>query len=82
MTKSDDLSVRISVVDTGIGIEPEHLPKIFNRFHRTEQARAFHPQGMGLGFSIVKSIMDLHGGSITVQSEPAKGTCVTLVFKF
>jgi two-component system heavy metal sensor histidine kinase CusS len=80
MRKSDDRSVQIEIRDTGIGIEPEHLPKIFNRFYRTEQARAFHPQGTGLGFSIVKSIMDLHGGMITVQSEHGKGTCVTLTF--
>jgi two-component system, OmpR family, heavy metal sensor histidine kinase CusS len=78
--KFDDRSVQIEIRDTGIGIDPEHLPKIFNRFYRTEQARAFHPQGTGLGFSIVKSIVDLHGGTVKVQSEPGKGTCVTFTF--
>ncbi len=80
MEKADDQSVMIEVADTGIGIEPEHLPKIFNRFYRTERARCHYPQGTGLGFSIVKSIMDLHGGTFTVQSKPEKGTIVTLKF--
>ncbi len=76
----DDQSVRISVEDTGIGIEPESLGRIFDRFFRTDRARTEHPQGTGLGFSIVKSIMDLHGGTVTVRSEVDKGTTVTLVF--
>jgi len=80
MGKGDDGSVWVKISDTGIGIEPEHLPKIFNRFFRTERARDQYPQGTGLGFSIVKSIMDLHGGSLSVQSQPGKGTAVTLTF--
>ncbi len=77
---SDDVSVEIEVADTGIGIEPECLPDIFKRFYRTERARTHYPQGTGLGFSIVKSIMDLHGGSVSVRSEPGKGTAVTVTF--
>jgi two-component system, OmpR family, heavy metal sensor histidine kinase CusS len=78
--KLEDGSALIEVSDTGIGIEPEHLPKIFNRFYRTEQARSHYPHGTGLGFSIVKSIMELHNGSVTIQSQPGKGTTVALVF--
>jgi two-component system heavy metal sensor histidine kinase CusS len=78
--KQDNGPVLIRVSDTGIGIEPENLPKIFNRFFRTERAREHHPEGTGLGFSIVRSIMELHGGSVSVQSEPGRGTTVVLVF--
>jgi two-component system heavy metal sensor histidine kinase CusS len=74
--RNDDRSVEIEVADTGIGIEPECLPNIFKRFYRTERARTHYPQGTGLGFSIVKSIMDLHGGTVSVRSAPGKGTTV------
>jgi two-component system heavy metal sensor histidine kinase CusS len=77
---SDDGTVTIDVEDSGIGIAAEDMPKIFNRFYRSEQARTHYPQGAGLGFSIVKSIMDLHGGTIKVQSESEKGTTVSLEF--
>jgi len=70
----------ITVADTGIGIEPENLSRIFDRFYRTPKARSLHPQGTGLGFSIVRSIMELHGGTVTVKSGPASGTAVTLEF--
>ena len=76
----DDGAVRVDISDTGMGIEAEHLAQVFDRFFRTERARAEHPQGTGLGFSIVKSIMDLHGGVVTVQSEIGKGATVTLRF--
>lgn len=78
--KLDNSSVCIDVIDTGIGIEAKDLPNIFHRFYRSERARIHYPQGTGLGFSIVKSIMDLHGGTISVQSEPTKGTTVSLKF--
>ena len=77
---SQTTSLQITVIDTGIGIEPENLSRIFDRFYRTPKARSLHPQGTGLGFSIVKSIMELHGGNVTVKSEPASGTAVTLEF--
>ena len=78
--KFDAQSITISVIDTGIGISPEHLPKIFDRFYRADLARSQYPQGTGLGLSIVKSIMELHHGSVCVTSEPSKGTKVTLCF--
>jgi two-component system, OmpR family, heavy metal sensor histidine kinase CusS len=72
--------VEITFRDSGIGIEPENLPRIFDRFYRTPKARSLHPQGMGLGFSIVKSIMELHGGNVQVSSEVQSGTSVVLKF--
>jgi two-component system, OmpR family, heavy metal sensor histidine kinase CusS len=66
------------VKDTGSGIAAEHLPRVFDRFYRAESSRS--SEGVGLGLSLVKSIMDLHGGSAQIESEPGRGTSVTLSF--
>ncbi len=66
--------VRITVVDTGVGIAPEDLPHIFDRFWRVDRARTRAAGGSGLGLSIAKSIAEAHGGSISVESEPGKGS--------
>lgn len=73
-------TVVITVSDTGIGIEPSSLEKISERFYRTERARAMNAQGSGLGLAIVKSIMDLHSGSLKVESTPGEGTTVRMEF--
>jgi signal transduction histidine kinase len=70
--------VAVSVEDTGHGIEPEHLPHLFERFYRTDWARAKDSGGTGLGLSIVKEIAEAHGGSISVISEVNKGSIFTL----
>ncbi len=75
----DDGAAVFEVQDTGPGIDPEHIPRLFDRFFRCDPARSSHPAGAGLGLSIVKSVVDLHGGAITVQSEPGAGTRVTMV---
>lgn len=64
----------ISVCDTGIGIAPEDLPHIFERFFRADPARSRDRGGSGLGLAIVKSIVEEHGGSISVESTPGKGS--------
>jgi two-component system heavy metal sensor histidine kinase CusS len=69
-----------TVSDTGIGIHPEDIPNIFNRFFRAESARTLDATGSGLGLAIVKSIMDLHGGTVEIKSVPSQGTSVTLLF--
>jgi len=68
----------VSVKDTGRGIAAEHLPRVFDRFYRADPSRS--SQGVGLGLALVKSIMDLHGGSAQIASEPGRGTTVTLTF--
>ena len=64
----------ISVCDTGIGIAPEDLPHIFERFFRADPARSRDRGGSGLGLAIVKSIVEEHGGSIQVESAQGKGS--------
>jgi two-component system heavy metal sensor histidine kinase CusS len=71
-------TLKISVSDTGCGISPEHLEKVFDRFYRVDTSR--NSQGSGLGLAIVKSIMQLHGGSVAIESQPNEGTTVTLSF--
>ena len=73
-------TVRVQVRDTGIGIAPEHLPHVLDRFYRVERTRTKHSGGTGLGLSIVKAVMDLHGGYVEIASQPGSGTHVTLVF--
>ncbi|GIP31813.1 cell wall metabolism sensor histidine kinase WalK [Paenibacillus sp. J2TS4] len=66
--------LRITVTDTGPGIEPEHLPHLFDRFYRTDEARARFNGGMGLGLAIAKGFVTAHDGSIDVESTLGKGT--------
>jgi two-component system heavy metal sensor histidine kinase CusS len=73
-------AIRVEVSDTGCGIPAEHLPRVFDRFYRVEKARTRGTGSMGLGLSIVKTIMDLHGGVGHIFSEPGRGTRVSLLF--
>src|SRR5437773_10789916 len=68
----------VAVRDNGSGIAPEHLPRVFDRFYRAESSRG--SDGAGLGLALVKSIVDLHGGTAKVQSGIGRGTTVTLAF--
>ena len=69
---------RLRISDTGIGIPAAALPHIFDRFYRVDQARTREEGGSGLGLSIVKQIIEAHGGSVGVESEIGIGTMMTL----
>lgn len=71
--------VLIRVIDSGTGIELEHLPHIFDLFYRADAARALDAGGIGLGLSIVKMVAEAHRGSVTVQSAPGEGSVFTLM---
>jgi len=75
-----DHAVEIIVSDTGCGIAPAYIPCIFDRFYRVDGARPRQGQSTGLGLAIVRSIMQLHGGTASIDSEPGQGTTVTLTF--
>jgi two-component system, OmpR family, sensor kinase len=64
----------LSVSDTGAGIAPEHLPHVFERFYKVDTARAAESTGSGLGLSITKAIVERHGGTIRVTSQPGQTT--------
>lgn len=71
--------IRIDVVDTGIGIPAEHLPFILDAFYRVDDSRSRKIAGSGLGLSIVKTIIESYGGTISVSSENMKGTKVSIL---
>jgi signal transduction histidine kinase len=65
---------RIDVVDTGVGIDPAELPHIFDRFYRGSRANEARGSGSGLGLAIVRSIVDMHGGTVVVESRVGEGS--------
>src|SRR5262249_15998579 len=68
LLKRLDSQVEISIIDTGEGISPEFLPYIFNRFEQADASPARHHGGLGLGLSIVKQLVELHGGGVRAKS--------------
>ena len=75
-----DERIVFTVEDTGIGIEPEEIPRIFDRFHRIRSDPKLNIKSTGLGLSIVKGVVDLHGGNIEVYSTMDKGTTFSISF--
>ena len=80
-TEDGDGSVRVSVADTGIGIPFKDLPRIFERFYRVDEARTREQGGTGLGLAIVKHIVQLHGGHVSVTSDPGQGSVFSFTLK-
>ena len=71
--------VRIRVVDTGTGLHPEDLPHLFKRFYRSRFAQ--DTPGIGLGLPLAKSIVEVHGGTLEVESELGRGTAFTILLR-
>lgn len=72
--------LKIDVTDTGYGIPPDDLPRMFNKFTRAKNAPVYQPDGNGLGLFIVKGFVEKLGGEITVKSKLGKGTTFTITF--
>jgi signal transduction histidine kinase len=70
--------VKVTVHDTGIGIAKEDLPKIFEKFYQVDSTQSGQIRGFGLGLYYAKEFIRLHGGNVMIESEPWKGTAVTI----
>jgi len=75
---TDERFAIVKVSDTGIGISPDDLPHIFERFYRADRTRSRERGGSGLGLAIVQSIVQEHQGTIEVESTPGRGSTFTL----
>ena len=78
--RGDGHGVWIGVRDTGIGIAPEHVPRIFERFYRVDPARSREAGGTGLGLSIVRHLAEAHGGRVKAESAQGRGTTIAALF--
>ena len=77
---STDENLNLQVKDTGLGIPPEHLPRLTERFYRVDRSRSRESGGTGLGLAIVKHVMQRHGGQLQITSTAGQGSCFNLVF--
>jgi signal transduction histidine kinase/DNA-binding NarL/FixJ family response regulator/Tol biopolymer transport system component len=71
-------SLELSISDTGVGIPPEALDKVFDRFYQVDASQTREQEGTGIGLALTKELIDLHGGTIAVTSQPGKGTTFTV----
>jgi two-component system phosphate regulon sensor histidine kinase PhoR len=71
---------RLTVNDTGVGIAPEHIPRLTERFYRVDKSRNRDSGGTGLGLAIVKHVLQRHGASLSIESEPGKGSAFSCFF--
>ena len=71
---ADAAGATFSVVDNGVGVDAKDLPFIFERFRQVDGSATRAYRGMGIGLALAKAYVELHGGTITVESQPGKGT--------
>ncbi|WP_370370152.1 SpoIIE family protein phosphatase [Catenulispora sp. GP43] len=77
-----DGQAQVEVADTGIGVAPDQMPRLFERFHRIQSARSRSTEGSGIGLALAKELIALHGGSITAASVVGEGTSLTIRLPF
>ena len=75
-------SLVVRVIDTGIGIAPLDLPRLFEKFYRSGRRESYQQRGSGLGLAIVKSIVDRHHGRVWVESQLGKGSTFSMELPF
>jgi len=75
---ADEEGAKVIIADSGVGISKEDLPYIFDRFYKADKSRNRNAGGSGLGLSIVRKIVDIHRGQISVESQPEQGTQFTV----
>ncbi|MGV9499373.1 SpoIIE family protein phosphatase [Streptomyces sp. NPDC003642] len=80
--RRSDTHAVVIVSDTGVGVPEAEMPRLFERFHRIENARSRSNEGSGIGLALVRELVGLHGGSITAESRPGEGTAFTLRIPF
>ncbi len=81
-TRAEGGEAVVTVEDTGIGVAAEEMPRLFERFHRIENARSRSNEGSGIGLALVKELVGLHGGTITATSAEGEGTRFTVRLPF
>jgi two-component system phosphate regulon sensor histidine kinase PhoR len=81
-TRLAEVGVWVDVRDTGVGIAPEHVPRIFERFYRVDSARSREQGGTGLGLAIVRHLVDAHGGRVEAASAVGRGTTISVLFPY
>ncbi|CAN5540197.1 hypothetical protein BH23CHL6_BH23CHL6_06000 [soil metagenome] len=77
--RATDTGAHMGIADTGVGIDPQELPYVFERFYRGSHAAESRAAGSGLGLSIVRSIVEMHNGRVAITSSPEKGTQVSVL---
>ncbi|BAL89899.1 putative multi-sensor signal transduction histidine kinase [Actinoplanes missouriensis 431] len=80
--RADGDQAVVTIADTGVGVPPEEMARLFERFHRIENARSRSNEGSGIGLALVKELVLLHGGTVEAQSTPDRGTTFTIRLPF
>ncbi|MFE9681798.1 SpoIIE family protein phosphatase [Streptomyces sp. NPDC006285] len=80
--RAEDAQAVVTIADTGIGVAADEVPRLFERFHRIENARSRSNEGSGIGLALVQELIGLHGGTITADSSEGEGTRFTIRLPF